>query len=308
MNEFDIINEYFLPLTMGRAEAGGLRDDAAILSVPAGHELIVSTDTLNADVHFMDGAAPADIAHKALRSNLSDLAAMGARPLCYQLALGLPEKPTPEWLLSFTGALLADQKAFGIFCSGGDTTSIHGKLSISITAMGLVERGRTLKRSGAQDGDAIVLTGPIGDAWVGLRVLQGKIKTDDNAYFIDRYYRPTPRFMSDVQNIKAAIDVSDGGMADLGHMCRASKVSARIDLSKILFSAPAQILLNGGLVTPQDLLTGGDDYELIMAVPPQHAHQYGTVIGAFKTGTPQVYIVDDAGKALVFDKAGWTHF
>ncbi|MGB4058336.1 MAG: AIR synthase related protein, partial [Alphaproteobacteria bacterium] len=133
MNEFETIARYFKPLTEGR---DALLDDAAVLSVPPGFELVVTSDTLNAGTHFMADAAAGDIARKALRVNLSDLAAMGARPFAYQLNIAFPARPSEGWLAEFTSALMDDQKTFGIFCSGGDTTTILGAFSISITAMG----------------------------------------------------------------------------------------------------------------------------------------------------------------------------
>lgn len=306
MNEFDVIAKYFLPLTQGRAEAGSLRDDAAVLDVPEGCELVVTSDTLNAGTHFPVEAAPDDIAHKALRVNLSDLAAMGARPYAYQLNIAFPERPREDWLAAFTAALLKDQAEFGIFCSGGDTTSIKGPLSISVTAMGLADRGKVWKRSGAESGDVLVLTGPPGDAWIGLQILQGKMRTEDDEYFTRRYYRPSPRFVAGP--VHGAIDISDGLVADLRHICHASGLAAHIAFEKILFSPQAEKLLAAGQVTPEQLLTGGDDYELLLACAPEYAGDLpGHVIGRFETGAPDVCITK-AGVKLDFQSSGWTHF
>jgi thiamine-monophosphate kinase len=305
MNEFDLIEKYFAPLSRD-----GLKDDAATLSVPGGHELVVSSDTLNAGTHFLENAAPADIAHKALRSNLSDLAAMAAQPLAYQLNLAFPEKPSEKFLKDFTGALAEDQKEFGIFCSGGDTTSINGSLSISITVMGVIPGGKAPKRGGAKEDDVVILTGPVGDAFIGLQILRGKIETGDDDYFIEKYYRPRPR-LDMIEHLRkhahAAIDISDGLVADLTHICKQSNLAAEIRITDTLFSPQAQKLLHKGTVTQEELLTGGDDYELVLAVPAA-ARVPGHTIGVFRPGPPQVAAFDVAGTPMAFSHKGWTHF
>lgn len=322
--EFDIIRRFFLPLAQGRAEALELSDDAALLDIPAGHQLVVSSDTANAGTHFLPGAQPGDIARKALRSNLSDLAAMGASPLCYQLSIALPGAPEGDWLARFCAALLKDQAAFGLFCSGGDTTVIDGPLTISITAMGLVPAGTALKRSGAGSGDALVLTGPVGDSHIGLRVLKDGLVTAQDDYFINAHYAPRPRLdagMAVRGLVSAAIDVSDGLLADVGHLCRASGCGVDIRLSSALFSEPAHSILEQGLVTPEDLLSGGEDYELALAVPPENlqeclrvlqaANCRPVVAGDFKLAhdrTAPVRVLDEAGDILSFTSAGWQHF
>lgn len=308
MNEFDIIEKYFTPLSKD-----GLKDDTAIISIPSGHELVVSSDTLNAGTHFMPDAAPADIAHKALRSNLSDLAASGADPLSYQLNIAFPQKPSEKWLEAFTGALAADQKHFGIFCSGGDTTSIKGPLSISITALGLVPTRSAVRRDGAKPGDVIILTGPVGDALAGLKILRGEIRTENDDYFIRKYYRPTPRLDLTVSMrayAHAAIDISDGLIADLGHICKSSAMAAVVELDKIAFSSPAQKLLETGAVIPADFLTGGDDYELLLAVSSSHAAHFPNtqIIGHFVAGVPGVRLLDISGKPIPLSHKGWSHF
>ncbi len=308
MNEFSIIEKYFAPL--GR---DGFKDDAAVLEIPAGHELVVTSDTLNEGTHFWPNEAPEFIAHKALRVNLSDLAAMGAEPLCYQLNIAYPQKPSAEWLTQFTSALAADQKEFGIFCSGGDTTSINGPLSLSITALGLVPTGKAVKRSGAKEGDAVVLTGSIGDALIGLEILRGHIASNESS-FLKAYRKPIPQTAIAAQvrsHAHAGADISDGLIADLGHICTASNLGAVLELDKIPFSREAQQLINAKLIKPEQLLTGGDDYQLVLAVPqaalgslpfPHH------VIGRFEAGAAGVQIMDKNGKALSFSSAGWQHF
>lgn len=307
MNEFSLIEKYFQPLSPVL-----LNDDAAVLSIPQGYELVVTSDTLNEGVHFPQGAGPADIARKALRVNLSDLAAMGAVPYAYQLNLALPVFPGEAWLKAFAGALHADQEEFGIFCSGGDTTSIHESLSVSITAMGLVPKGRAVMRSGAKAGDALLLTGPVGDAFCGLKVLQGVLDMDDSGYLVGRYYRPTPRLVlaEDMQAYaRAAVDVSDGFVADLGHLCKASGVGVTLKAKDIYFSDAARALLGKGRVSAQELLTGGDDYELLLAVPPENTEKFpqACILGHFEPGR-DVRILDERGHSLFFLEKGWQHF
>ena len=303
MNEFSIIEKYFAPLSRD-----GLKNDAAVLQIPAGQELVVSSDTLNSGVHFMENAGSADIAHKALRSNLSDLAAMAADPLSYQLNIAFSQRPAQFWLQEFTDALAADQKEFGIFCSGGDTTSIDGRLSISITVLGLVPAGKALGRKSTKPGDVIALSGPVGDALIGLKILLGDLKTEDDNYFIGKYYRPRPR-LDLIPALRgyatAAIDISDGLIADLGHLCD----SACIQLTNNVISPQAAELVASGLITIEDLLTGGDDYELIATFPPGSPPPSGfEAIGTIGNDGKGIRVLDAGGRELSFSHKGWMHF
>lgn len=302
--EFSIIERYFKRLTQDRVEAGGLADDAAILSVPEGEELVVSSDTLNAGVHFPIDAAAGDIAHRALRVNLSDLAAMGAQPLAYQLNIAFPEPPEEVWLEEFTQSLLADQIAFDIFCSGGDTTRTQGPLSLSITVMGTVPKGKAIRRSGAQAGDVIMVTGCIGDAYLAL--------SHSDEYFQARFYTPSPRL--DLcrpmrRHAHAAIDISDGLIADIEHICEASGLQARINLSNIPLSDPARAVIGRGEVDVMDLLSGGDDYELVLAVPEAAVDYFSDAhtIGYFTQGHGVILSGED-GEDVKLKKSGWQHF
>lgn len=313
MNEFALIARYFAPLTQGQDAAAGLQDDGAVFAVPEGCELVVTSDTLNAGTHFLADAAADDIARKALRVNISDLAAMAAEPYAYQLNIAFPEKPAEDWLAAFTAALKADQEEYGLFCSGGDTTGIQGPLSISITAFGLVPAGQAAFRGGAQAGDAIVLSGPVGDAWIGLQVARGKIDTADNDYFLQEYRCPVPRhdLVDVVRNYAhAAIDISDGLAADLAHICAASGTAAEVEVGEGLFSAEAVAVLHAEKASFVDLLTGGDDYELLLAVPEAHLAHFpdGLVIGRFRDGEPGVAFNNSLGGMLEIADQGWTHF
>jgi len=285
---------------MGKVE---LNNDAAILDIPETHNLIISTDTLNAGTHFIPNASPANIAHKALRTNISDIYAMGAKPYAYQLSLAFPERPTDQWFTEFTTALLKGQTQYSLFCSGGDTTSINGPLSISITIMGLAEKGTSYTRSGAQNGDNILLSGPVGDAYIGLQILQKKLTTKDDDYFINQYYKPEITPITST-HINAAIDISDGLIADLGHIATASNIQAKIQLKNIPLSPQAQKLN----LPIESLLTGGDDYKLLLAASPNHTIEGTTIIGQFKTGTPTVQLHDKTGQIIPTKQTGWSHF
>ncbi len=302
MAEFEIIHKHFAPLA-GKG-AGGLLDDGAVLDIPGGQQLVVTSDTSNRGDHFVDELPPEDAAKKCLRSNISDLAAMGADPFAYQLNLALPKEIDEGWLAAFAKGLEADQKEFGIFLSGGDTTAMSaGALSVSITAFGLVSEGKAVSRGGAHAGDLAVVTGPLGDA------------------FLDRMRIPYPRTAIAPlirQYAKAAVDISDGLPADLGHICEVSGLAAQVELAKIPFSKKVHEAMHSGTKTPQDILTWGEDYELALAVAPGDFDSFKTeagkqgvelsAIGVFEGGTPDVRVMDKNGEALIFEKTGWQHF
>lgn len=315
MNEFGAIEKYFAPLSLD-----GLKDDAAVLEISAGHELVVTSDTLNEFTHFPEDENPQLIAHKALRVNLSDLAAMGAEPFAYQLNLALSEHIDELWLASFVKGLKKDQESYKIKLSGGDTTGTKGPLSVSITAMGLVPAGKAVRRGGAKAGDAIVLTGPVGDAWLGLEVLLGHFNIPSQEKVLERYRLPQPRNNLAAlvrEYAHAAIDVSDGLIADLGHICEASHVAAEAWIEKITFSESAAGLLAAGKVTPEQLLSGGDDYELLLAIEPGRVDEFcrkaaalgvrPQLIGAFSAGAG-VRLIDASGAVKTPGRAGYTHF
>ena len=321
MNEFDLIETYFAPLSAGFEGSHGLHNDGAVLSCPEGMELVVSSDTLSDGTHFLSSDMSAsEIAKKALRTNLSDLAAMGARPYAYQLCLALPQKDE-AWIAGFSEGLKEDQDLYGITLSGGDTTSILGPLTVSITAFGMVGKGKSISRSGAKGGDLIVITGSVGDAFCGLQALRGQMSGVPHTC-LNAYKTPSPPShlgpsLSDY-GVHAAIDVSDGLLADVGHICSRSKCGADIDLAQMKFSDAVQGLLDTGAVDYTDIVTGGDDYQLVMAVAPgryhalmRHAQSLGISlqkIGVFNDGPSGVMVKTHAGEIMNISKPGWTHF
>jgi thiamine-monophosphate kinase len=317
LGEFELIDRLLKPLAEGCSGALGLLDDAALVDVPPGRQLVVAKDAIVAGVHFLTDDPPELIAGKLLRVNLSDLAAMGAEPLGYLTALARPRDIDDAWLRRFTAGLAADQKRFDCHLLGGDTTSTPGPLALSLTILGLVPRGRALLRSGARPGDDVWVSGTLGDAALGLRVLRGLAVTEEEALeLVDRYRTPRPRLAlgQALRGIaSAAIDVSDGLVADLGHVCAASGVAATIDASRLPLSPVAR-----GVPGARDAaLAGGDDYELLFTVPPDRRSEverlaasldHGvTRIGVVATGR-SVRVMDGDGRPLALDRTGWRHF
>jgi len=266
-NEFDLIRRLFAPLAAGRSEALGLLDDAAVLSQNSDEQRVVTTDCLVAGVHFRTDDPASSVAARALRVNLSDLAAMGAVPDCYTLALAIPPACDDAWLSAFAAQLLTDQSTYQIDLVGGDTVSTPGPMAITITAFGIVPSGSAIRRSTAQVGDDVYVSGTLGDAALGLAVLTGSIAAPPDAGLLtDRFWYPSPRSTLGPAlrgTASAMADVSDGLIADLAHICDASNVGANLVINDIPFSAPARSVLARSQADIAALLTGGDDYELI---------------------------------------------
>ena len=304
--EFSWIERYFRPLAAGFAGSFNLGDDAALLSVPTGYEQIVTADALVAGIHFFADDPPHLIAKKSLRTNLSDLAAKGARPWLYNLCLALPKNTTEDWLARFCQGLAIDQAEYNIHLLGGDTVSTpnqmggqSGILMIAITAFGLVPAGGMIRRNAAKIGDEIWVSGTIGDAALGLDVIVCKknggnanlfdLSPTEIAYLCDRYYLPQPRvaLAQFIQNatptapplIHAGLDISDGLWADFGHMARESGVDIVLHSDQIPLSSAAQSALSTGKTDLLRLITGGDDYELALAASPSN-HAILAALGA----------------------------
>ena len=310
-NEFSRIARYFAPLA--GPEGRGLIDDAAVFAPAPGREIVLTVDQMLEGVHFLSGDAPALIARKLLRRNLSDLAAMAARPLGYLLTTALPAELDEAWLADFVSGLAHDQEAFGIRLFGGDSSSSLGPIGLTATLLGDVAAGAALGRGGAQAGDDIWVTGTIGDAALGLRARRGTL-ADPSGHLTRRSLLPEPRLGLALAGLAhACIDVSDGLLQDLGHLCSTSTLAATIEAARVPISPPAAAL---GEQFLEARLTEGDDYELLLAVPPAKAAALraacGTLaitrIGAFHAGAPAVTVLDKTGAPLRFNRAGWQHF
>jgi thiamine-monophosphate kinase len=276
--EFDLIRRYFRPLA-SHPGALGLADDAALIDPEPGTQIVVTSDTIVENIHFLQNDPPESVAHKLLGVNFSDIAAMGAEPLGYVLSLALPqswaESQREAWLSGFAVGLSDMQIEVSAGLLGGDTVSSPGGLVLTVTAFGRVPSGRALQRSGARPGDIVFLTGTLGDAALGLAALQDRLTGLPEAVrteLVRRYRHPSPRIGVGPRLVglaSAAIDVSDGLVADLGHLCRASNVTAAVDANALPLSAAAQTALTAQPDLLPLILTGGDDYELAFTAPAQ---------------------------------------
>lgn len=323
MDEFSLIAELFAPLARGAPEALGLTDDAAVVEVAPGRRLVVTTDMMVAGGHFLADDPPAMVARKLLRVNLSDLAAMGAAPRAYLLALAVPRGTEEGWLEDFAAGLAEDQETYGIQLIGGDIVATDGPLVASLTALGEVSDGGEVLRSGARPGDLVFVSGTLGDAALGLRTLRGELAGVDaagRAALVDRYRLPQPRLalgarLSGIAH--AAIDVSDGLVADLAHICECSKVGAEVEAERLPLSPAAQAALDADRSLRSVVLTGGDDYEIAFTAGPEAAGQVAELAAALAlpltrigriTAGAEVRVVDDAGADVVLGARGYRHF
>jgi thiamine-monophosphate kinase len=332
-SEFQIIKKFFqheqadLLLTENPLASVvlGIGDDCALLQIPADKQLAVSVDTLVADVHFPADADADDVAERALRVNLSDLAAMGAEPLWFTLALTLPKNSamcSEAWLRLFSRGLFRVANEFKIVLVGGDTTS--GPLSITIQVMGAVAKHEALRRDGASIGDFVCVTNFVGDGAAALAMIQHKfpyklpVNDEHNTYLCNRFYRPIPRFKESFLLRKiasAALDISDGLVADLTHICEASDLGALIDVENLPLS-PALIAMNNPDQAYRWALSGGDDYELCFTVSPEKMPELAmfiaqgklnaTVIGEMVAG--EGVVCELQGEPFLIDQPGYQHF
>ena len=317
-----LIARYFKPLAK-HPGAFGLADDAAAITPPAGHDLVLKTDGLISGVHFFPDDPAQDVGRKALRVNLSDLAAKAATPLGFLLAIALPKDFSEEWLAGFTQGLGADADAYACPLLGGDTDSTPGPINISIAAFGAVPSGTMVKRSGAKAGDHVFVSGTIGDAALGLRVRKSELKLDkaESGHLLARYRVPQPRLaLAEALRVhaNAAMDVSDGLVGDLAKLCAASNVSADIEVPRVPLSDAASRALENdcNLITP--ILTGGEDYEILCTVSPDRA--VALQAAAAKVGIPVTDIgrivaidapprfLNPEGQLLTFLHAAYSHF
>lgn len=319
MNEFELIDRYFRKLGAERDEVLlGVGDDAAILA-PGPDAMVVCTDTMVGGVHFGVGDDAADIGHKCLAVNLSDLAAMGAEPIWATIDLTMPQFDE-NWLVSFCAGFDELARRFGVALIGGDTT--RGPLVISVQAGGSVPPGLELRRTGANPGDAVFLSGTIGDGVLGLDVANGRYRADaaDAAYLLGRLRRPEPAVSTGIalRGIAgAAIDVSDGLLADLGHLLDAGGgLGADLEIADDWFSPPARRYLKGGGDVAR-LMAGGDDYVLVFTVDPRRQSDLKRAVPADGpppvaigriSAQPGVRVRDHRGREVEWTRAGYDHF
>jgi thiamine-monophosphate kinase len=326
-SEAELIETYLAPLAAGDPEGVGLGDDCAFLAPPAGALLVLKTDPLAEGVHFLADEAPEDIAWKALAVNVSDLAAKAATPLGYLLALSFPEPPTHGFMRRFAAGLADAQRAFGMRLLGGDTDRRPGPMTVTPTVLGAGPAGARLIRRNARHGDVLFVSGTLGDGALGLALRRDPalatpagLTEQGAAHLRARYRRPEPRLAlarALMAHGRAAMDLSDGLVKDLGRLCRASGTGAIVEAARLPVSAPAQAMLRADPSRLSLVLAGGDDYEVLAAVPPERAAAFAA--DAAKDGAPVteigrlgadpgVQIIGPDGAELDPGTSGYDHF
>ncbi|MBM3489422.1 MAG: thiamine-phosphate kinase [Alphaproteobacteria bacterium] len=321
--EFELIARYFAPLARSQPFAYGLSDDVAWLRPAADCDLVLTADAMVAGVHFLADDPPDLVARKLLRVNLSDLAAKGARPLGYLMTTAWPRDIAEDWIAGFAAGLAQDQQEFDVALLGGDTVATDGPMHLSLTAVGEVPRGQHLRRGGGRPGDLVFVSGTIGDGALGLLAAKGGLRglaQAERAFLADRYRLPRPRLALGAavrQLASAGMDVSDGLVADLGHICEVSGVSAELWAGAVPLSpaAAAAIAREPGLRALT--LTGGDDYELVFTIPADAAaglakqgRRLGVAVsqvGHLASGQG-VRVIGADGRPLALERAGYRHF
>lgn len=315
------------PLSARLPGAFAFRDDCAVLACEPGMELVLKTDAVAEGVHFFADDRPEDIGWKAVAVNVSDLIAKGARPRVYLLSLALPEPPQRSWMEGLVRGLADAQSAFGISLAGGDTDRRPGPLTLTVAAIGDVPAGRMVRRGAARPGDLIYVSGTLGDAALGLdvrrsseRAASWQLPPGHAAHLVRRYLRPEPRLAlapALLAHARAAMDLSDGLMKDLGRMASASGVAARIEVSRLPLSPAARYVCDLEPSAMRRVLAGGDDYEVLAAVAPADAQVFAAAahamgvevshIGAFRDGC-SVTAVDGTGAPVALHETGFDHF
>jgi thiamine-monophosphate kinase len=322
-----LIAQYFRPLAR-HPGAVELRDDAAFYAPPEGFDLVLTKDAIVGGVHFLADDPPDLVARKALRVNLSDLAAKGAKPEGFLLALALPQGLDETWLQAFARGLADDADRFACSLFGGDTVSTPGPLTVSVTAFGILPRATMVHRSGAKAGDRIVVSGTIGDAALGLmlrrdpaKAAQWRLSSMAGQHLLKRYALPQPRTaLADAvrRHASAAMDVSDGLAGDLGKLCRESGVTAEVAAHRVPLSDAARAVLEAEPNLIERILTGGDDYEIVCTVPAQALEAFraaatgagipASEIGTVAAGEGALRFTDESGRALAFARPSFSHF
>jgi len=322
-SEFDLIARLFAPLTESAPEAFGLKDDAALMTPPPGRELVLTCDALVEGVHYLADDLPEDVGARLLNVSLSDLAAKGARPEGYLLSIAVPAPADEVWLARFALGLMSAQTDHGTRLWGGDTVRSPGPRTFSLTAIGSVMEGGMVRRAGARPGDRLLVTGTIGDAALGLKIRTGELAVTnerDSDYLTGRFTRIQPRLAFGTQmspDTHAAMDISDGLVADAGHLAAASEVALAIEAGKVPLSDAARAAVGEAPELLETVLTGGDDYEVLLAAPGEAveglmalAEACGhrlTDIGQVEDGAG-VRIKDATGQSMQFRKGGYAHF
>ena len=322
MAEHTRIATYFAPLTAGESGAFALTDDAAVLAPPPGYAFVFTTDSVIEGIHVLPGATPQQFAQKLVRRNLSDLAAMGATPWRYLVNVHTPRALGDRWFADFAAALAREQTEFGMVLVGGDTTSGGDVIHTTLTCLGLMQ-GAPLRRSGAHAGDDVYASGTIGDAALGLQLLQRNISAaiseDAAAYLIARYHLPQPRLAlgTALQHVAhSCMDISDGLLADAAQIAAASGVELRIMRDAVPLSGAAQPLLQQHPSLWASIVSGGDDYELLFTAPASARETIAalaqsldlplTRIGTVTEGEG-VALLDTQGAPIAVDAGGWEH-
>ena len=317
-----LISRFFKPLAT-HPGALALSDDAAFIAPPPGHDLVLKTDAIVGGVHFFPDDPPGQLGRKALRVNLSDIAAKGAKPLGYLLSFILPGDVSESWLASFASGLQADAELYGCPLFGGDTDRTPGPLTISIAMFGVVPTGSMVRRSGARPGDRIMVTGTIGDAALGVQLRRGaawKLPLEAREHLLARYLLPQPRnALAEILRVhaSAAMDVSDGLAGDLTKLCAASGVAATMAVAKVPLSDAANAALSSEPALIESVLAGGDDYEILCTVAPEKVQSFVaaatkvniplTDIGAISEGEG-VRFLDAENKPLALSRLSYSHF
>ncbi len=328
VSEEDLIQQYLAPLAAGYPGAFGLKDDCAVLQPPAGHDLVLTTDAVVAGVHFFADETPENIAWRALAVNISDLAAKGASPHAYMMALSFPDAPATDWMMRFSSSLKEAQEHFRLNLIGGDTDRRASvPLSITITAIGTVPEGKMVRRSTSRVGDRLFVSGTLGDAALGLVLRRNAdakrfpgLSNEDRAFLLERYLRPSPRVeLSAVlmEYANAAMDLSDGLAKDLGRMCKASEKGAIIEIDALPLSSAAARIAEATPEVRTMALSGGDDYEVLCSVPAAKAEAFVEAVldvGVDMTDIGEIVaqgglsIKDASGGDVVLPKSGYDHF
>lgn len=327
LEEDRFIERFFAPLSP-QAGAYNLKDDVAVLSPAAGSRFVITSDTVVEGVHFFGEDKPAHIAQKSLRVNLSDLAAKGARPQAYFLNLSLPFKRDESFMEGFVEGLAQDQEEFGILLYGGDTVRVNGPLTITITAVGVAPAQKDLYRGNGRDGDILVVTGTLGDAALGLLLRRNAALAEtwglgvaDKRDLRMRFLLPQPRLAAGAAlraHARAALDVSDGLIADCARLARASGLGGALQREALPLSEAARKAVRADESLWESIVAGGDDYEILAAVPPDRVKPLladlravgltGHVVGALYAGEAgEVRLFDSHGEPLPLARQGYSH-